>query len=329
MAHLGYVDIFGYWLGIFLTFCILSFLYKDNPFYKIAEHLFIGVSIGYVVTKQYFDVVKPKAVENLFDKGQWWYVFALVVAVMLLLKLFKRTAWMGRWPIAFVVGFYAGIQINGVAQGDLVGQGRRAMESIMAEKLDVNVAEASELNLLPGFSPGVTERVIERRQEQPFIDLDELAELPGLTDMQRQDLLEARGALIGLDAQARVGGARAYDWFRTASQLLLLLGLLAGLVYFYFSTEQKGAVGKISRVGVWVLMIGFGASFGYTVQGRLALAVGRAMDVLGRDKDPNLAEQISGPTVALVSIVIVVAGIAVWELRRRGRSGRDSTSTEG
>ena len=37
----------GVWIGAFLTLCILSFLYKDNPFYKFAEHLFIGISAAY------------------------------------------------------------------------------------------------------------------------------------------------------------------------------------------------------------------------------------------------------------------------------------------
>jgi hypothetical protein len=40
------IDLVGFWLGIFLTLCILSFLYKDNPFYKLGEHLFIGTSLG-------------------------------------------------------------------------------------------------------------------------------------------------------------------------------------------------------------------------------------------------------------------------------------------
>ena len=45
-------------------FCLFSFLYKDNPLYKFAEHLFIGVSIGYYVSVQFWDVLKPK----LWDK---------------------------------------------------------------------------------------------------------------------------------------------------------------------------------------------------------------------------------------------------------------------
>jgi len=47
------------------------------------------------------------------------------------------------------------------------------------------------------------------------------------------------------------------------------------LVYFYFSAEHRGAVGAISRLGIWYLMLGFGAAFGYTVMGRVSLLIGR------------------------------------------------------
>ena len=39
-------EIFGAWVAAFLTLAIFSFLYKDNPFYKIAEHIFVGISAG-------------------------------------------------------------------------------------------------------------------------------------------------------------------------------------------------------------------------------------------------------------------------------------------
>jgi MFS family permease len=101
----------------------------------------------------------------------------------------------------------------------------------------------------------------------------------------------------------------------------MLLGMLCGLIYFYFSVEHKGAIGRISRVGVWVLMIGFGASFGYTVQGRLSLAVGRALDIAGEDKEPGVASQIHGPLVAGIAIAAIIVGIVIWELRKRKTSG--------
>jgi hypothetical protein len=53
--------------------------------------------------------------------------------------------------------------------------------------------------------------------------------------------------------------------------LTIVIGVLCGLVYFFFSIEHKGFVGKTARVGIWFLMVTFGAAFGYTVMGRIAL----------------------------------------------------------
>ena len=35
-------EIISAWVFVLLTLCIFSFLYKDNPFYKAAEHLYVG-----------------------------------------------------------------------------------------------------------------------------------------------------------------------------------------------------------------------------------------------------------------------------------------------
>ena len=45
--------------------------------------------------------------------------------------------------------------------------------------------------------------------------------------------------------------------------------------YFFFSKEHTGIVEKVSRVGVYFLMIKFGASFGFAVMGRISLLIGR------------------------------------------------------
>ncbi len=53
--------------------------------------------------------------------------------------------------------------------------------------------------------------------------------------------------------------------------LLIVSGVLSALVYFLFSVEHKGVIGRVARAGTWTLMICFGAAFGYTVMGRIAL----------------------------------------------------------
>jgi hypothetical protein len=62
-----------------------------------------------------------------------------------------------------------------------------------------------------------------------------------------------------------------FEYWESLKNTLIVGSILTCLVYFFFSFEHKGVVGQVSRVGIWVLMITFGAAFGYTVMGRIAL----------------------------------------------------------
>ena len=75
----------------------------------------------------------------------------------------------------------------------------------------------------------------------------------------------AEGAAVG----------STFDLGGTLAGILGVVGVITVLVYFFFSLEHKGVVGKTARVGVWFLMITFGAAFGFTVMGRITLLVGR------------------------------------------------------
>src|SRR5205814_4488175 len=59
------------------------------------------------------------------------------------------------------------------------------------------------------------------------------------------------------------------------NNLVIVAGTFCAIVYFFFSTEHKGMTGRTANVGIWVLMIGFGSTFGFTVMSRVSLLVGR------------------------------------------------------
>jgi len=66
----------------------------------------------------------------------------------------------------------------------------------------------------------------------------------------------------------------------TISGIITLIGVITTLVYFYFSTEHKGIVGKVARTGTWFIMLAFGTGFGYTVMARVSLLIGRMQFLL-------------------------------------------------
>lgn len=325
MTELATIDVVGFWLGIFLTICILSFLYADNPFYKFAEHLFVGVSIGYIVVVQFKSNMWVKVERGLEPIDLIPLAF---IALMFAKLASAKLAWLGRFPLAFVVALFAGQQIVGLVGSDLGDQMKAAARPLVVEKVDVTTATASELSQLPGVSPTIAGKLVTEREARPFASLDDLASRPSLSADERAGLADERGPIVGLDARASITG-EAIDWFGVVSQVLLLLALLTGLLFFYFSIAHRGPIGRVSRVGVWILMIGFGASFGWTVQGRIALAIGRAQDIRGKLMAEPDAAQVHGELAAIVSIVIVIAGIYLWERRARGGNKPDGAAVTG
>ena len=120
MEALSFTEIAGAWLSIFLTLCIFSYLYEDNPIYKLAEHLFLGVSIGYGVVEVVYGVLLP----NLFDKlvlAESWtlsrvgLIAPLVMFLLLFTKFSRKYGWLARIPIAFLVAAFAGVKMTGEA----------------------------------------------------------------------------------------------------------------------------------------------------------------------------------------------------------------------
>jgi hypothetical protein len=71
----------------------------------------------------------------------------------------------------------------------------------------------------------------------------------------------------------------AGDLNTTIGSIIIVVGTFCGLIYFFFSKEHKGAFGGAAKVGIWFIMITFGASFGYTVMSRMSLLIAR-MDFL-------------------------------------------------
>ena len=236
--------ILGAWVATFLTIGIFSYLYRDNPFYKAAEHLFVGVSAGYLLSLGFWTQLQPNLFGRLFpakhydpdtvtytiynilsffsssifpeggiDKGHdqhLTYLIPLGLGVMMLLSLIPRYSWMARWGIAYVVGMAAGLKAYGYLNSNVLGQ---------IKGTAVNLLDFS----LPVFS-----------LSSPSI----------------------------------------------FNNIIIFVGTICGLLYFYFSKEHKGLLGKASKIGIYFLMISFGASFGFAVMGRISLLIGRFTDLI-------------------------------------------------
>jgi lipoprotein signal peptidase len=138
------------WIGGLLTLMILSFLYKDNAFYKFAEHLFVGVSAAYWMVVGFWTTLIPNLVARLWpshmggilpsataNRPEWMYVIPLVFGILMLARLSPKAAWLSRWAMAFVIGFAAGTNFTRYLQSDFVSQINSSITSVYQPGLSV------------------------------------------------------------------------------------------------------------------------------------------------------------------------------------------------
>jgi hypothetical protein len=122
-------------IGAALTLMVFSFLYRDNPLYKIAEHVFVGVSAAYWMVIGFWTTLWPNVVVKLFPAAQRvtnpdaplpprdaTAIVPLVLGLLMLCRLWPRLAWISRWPTAFAVGTTVGYSLIRYLRSDFLSQ---------------------------------------------------------------------------------------------------------------------------------------------------------------------------------------------------------------
>ncbi|MDA0710186.1 MAG: hypothetical protein O3B73_08255 [bacterium] len=187
-----------------VTLSLYSFLYKDNPLFKFAENLYVGVAAAYTLNQVWYTVILADVLNPTFNlndqtggSNEWLLVFPVMLGMFMLTQLASdKINWLSRIAFAFVVGLGAGLAIPRTIAANILAQMQPSMQPITPD--------------LAGFN-----------------------------------------------------------------LVVILLGVVTVLIYFFYSVEHTGAVGVASKIGIWFLMISFGASFGYTIMARLSLLIGR------------------------------------------------------
>ena len=103
------------WVGAFCTLGILSVLYRENKLFRLCEHLFVGLSLGFGIFLGWRDVLKPDWWTPMVHGGEWYRILALVYAGMFYTVYVPRYAWISRLAIGISFGLAAGNAFQGFA----------------------------------------------------------------------------------------------------------------------------------------------------------------------------------------------------------------------
>lgn len=94
------------WLAAFFTLSIYTVAFVDNALYRLVESIFVGTSAGYMVSANWFNFIKPQAL-NL-QKGQYLLIVPFIIGLLIYTRYIRSIAWMSRISLAFTLGYGAG-----------------------------------------------------------------------------------------------------------------------------------------------------------------------------------------------------------------------------
>ncbi|MBN1314132.1 MAG: hypothetical protein JXA42_01645 [Anaerolineales bacterium] len=150
----GISQALGIGLGFVLTLMVYSYLLGDNPLYRLAIHLLVGIGMGYATIIVLYNVVIPQLISPITqvlsgstaDAGALAQPFVWLLAALMFLKMFPKTAQFGNITMGFVIGVGSAVAIGGALLGTLIPQIRASALPLLP---------GSALSILPGQSGSI------------------------------------------------------------------------------------------------------------------------------------------------------------------------------
>ena len=192
------LDTLGALIAPLLVVMILSYIVAENPLYRLAQHILIGVAIGYATVTVIFEVLVPAFV-GLGQSGSALLVFlpGLFLAFIYALRVLPAGRWLSNLVLAFVVATVAAVSLGGAVAGLVVPQIMSA-----APKTDI----ASNIVLVVGTVLTLYSfRFTRRAPADAVVDGVEVAPRPDvLQRIGRLWLMFALGAVLAAIFESRV-----------------------------------------------------------------------------------------------------------------------------
>jgi len=110
-------------LGALLTLGIFSLLYRENKFYRLVEHIFVGLAAGYAVVVAWTEVLDEQWFEPMMGRpatptgepmilAHWAWAVLLPIGVLGLFVFSQKMGWLGRIPFGIILGLWSGQQFD-------------------------------------------------------------------------------------------------------------------------------------------------------------------------------------------------------------------------
>ena len=118
-------DLIAGFVAFLFTLLIFSYLIGDNPLFRIAVYIFVGVSAGYVASVAWRQVIWSDLFFPLItgtSAQKALLTIPLILSALLLTKVSPRLTQLGMPTMALLVGVSAAVAVGGAVTGTLFPQ---------------------------------------------------------------------------------------------------------------------------------------------------------------------------------------------------------------
>lgn len=108
----------GVWIAAFFTIAATSYVFKDNPVFKFAEHTFVGAAAGYTVAYN-LNQLRVVGLEPMMA-GMYQYIIPIILGLTVYFQYHRKYYWVARYGIAFMTGQGMGMAMRAKIRSDFI-----------------------------------------------------------------------------------------------------------------------------------------------------------------------------------------------------------------
>ena len=232
---LNIVQQLGIWVAVILTLMVLSFLYKENPYFRLAEYLTIGLSAGYAFAAA-LRIFVNQSLSPIFVGKDYTFIIPLALGTMFYFQFSKKYSHLYRLPLSLAIGYGLGVTVWSVMQTYFVEQIKATIIPIGASDPFTTM---NNLILVLGTALSISYFLLSREQKGVW---------GGITKAGKYLILIALGAAFGSTVLGRM------------ALLIQRIQFLVGDPAFPWSALNLGTAeeGKLAPIGILIFIPIFG-----------------------------------------------------------------------
>lgn len=135
---LPFWDALGLWVAAFFTFSVLSFLWKDNIYYKFGQQFIVGVVVAHNILTA-MQAVYNNAITPMILNARYTLIVPLVFGILAYTRLQRGISWASKYPVAVMIGVGTGSMLVGTLRGQIIDQAKLTILDVFKSSNSIDI----------------------------------------------------------------------------------------------------------------------------------------------------------------------------------------------